>query len=104
MVWACIEKRRRICRQESDGDGGAGEKKERKTKAEVPGLHQERLVGERIGRGGCARPGEMEASHKTHRPHIGLQVGKYEDEEEDSWIKHTIIGTQQIVSASTAVI
>ena len=32
-----IEKRRRIRRQESDGDGGAGEKKERKTKAEVVG-------------------------------------------------------------------
>ena len=28
-----------------------GEKKERKTKAEVVGYHQERLVGERIGRG-----------------------------------------------------
>ena len=27
----CIEKRRRICGQESDGDGGAGEKNERKT-------------------------------------------------------------------------
>ena len=37
VVWACIEKRRRICRQESDGDGGAGEKKERKTEAEVVG-------------------------------------------------------------------
>ena len=41
MVWACIEiffeKIRRIRRQESDGDGGAGEKKERKTKAEVVG-------------------------------------------------------------------
>ena len=34
---ACIEKRRRICGQETDGDGGAGEKKERKTKAEVVG-------------------------------------------------------------------
>ena len=33
MVWACIEKRRRIRREESDGDGGAGEKKVRKTKA-----------------------------------------------------------------------
>ena len=32
-----MEKRRRISRQESDGDGGAGEKKERKTKAEVAG-------------------------------------------------------------------
>ena len=39
MVWARIEKRRRIRRQESDGDGGAGEKKERKTKAEVDGYH-----------------------------------------------------------------
>ena len=37
VVWACIEKRRRIRRQESDGDGGAGEKKERKTKSEVVG-------------------------------------------------------------------
>ena len=36
-VWACIEKRRRIRRQESDGDGVAEEKKERKTKAEVVG-------------------------------------------------------------------
>ena len=36
-VWACIEQRRRICREESDGDGGAGEKKEMKTKAEVVG-------------------------------------------------------------------
>ena len=33
----CIEKRRRIIRQESDGDGGVGEKKESKTKAEVVG-------------------------------------------------------------------
>ena len=57
MVWACIENRIRICRQESDGDGGAGEKKERKTKAEVDGYHRERLVGERIIRGGCTRPG-----------------------------------------------
>ena len=35
MVWACIEKRRQIRREESDGDGGAGEKKERKTKGGV---------------------------------------------------------------------
>ena len=33
MLWASIEKTRRIRRQESGGDGGAGEKKERKTKA-----------------------------------------------------------------------
>ena len=26
MVWACFEKRRRIRREESIGDGGAGEK------------------------------------------------------------------------------
>ena len=37
MVWACIEKRRQIRRQESDGDGGAGEKKERKTEVVVVG-------------------------------------------------------------------
>ena len=37
MVWACIEKRRRVCGQESDGDGGDGEKKERKTETEVDG-------------------------------------------------------------------
>ena len=37
MVWARIEKRRRICGQESDGDEGAGKKKERKTEAEVVG-------------------------------------------------------------------
>ena len=28
MVWAYSEKRRRICGQESNGDGGAGVKKE----------------------------------------------------------------------------
>ena len=37
VVWACIEKRRRIRRQESDGDEGAGKKKDKKTKAEVVG-------------------------------------------------------------------
>ena len=56
MVWARIEKRRRTRRQESDGNGGAGEKKERKTKAEVNGYHPERLVGERIIKGGPVRP------------------------------------------------
>ena len=35
MVWACIEKRRRIRRQESDG--GGWEEKGRKTEAEVVG-------------------------------------------------------------------
>ena len=33
----CIQERRRICGQESDGAGGAREKKARKTKAEVVG-------------------------------------------------------------------
>ena len=37
-----------VCGEESDGDGGVGEKKEEKTKAEVVGQHQERLVVERI--------------------------------------------------------
>ena len=36
-VWACIEKRRRICGQESDGDGGAGEKNKTKIEADVVG-------------------------------------------------------------------
>ena len=39
MIWACIEKRRRIRRQKSDDDGGVIEKKERKTEAEVVGKH-----------------------------------------------------------------
>ena len=56
MVWARIEQRRRLRRQESNGDGGAGEKKERKTKAEVDGYHRERLVAERIIKGGHAIP------------------------------------------------
>ena len=46
MVMACIEERRRIRRQESDGDGRDGEKKEKKTEVEVVGYDQERLVGE----------------------------------------------------------
>ena len=37
MEWACIEMRRRICGQESDGDGGDGEENERKTDADVFG-------------------------------------------------------------------
>ncbi len=67
-------------RQENDGDGGAGKKKERKTKMGVVGQHQERLVGERIVKEGHARPAQMEASHKTHRPHI--KVGKDAEEED----------------------
>ena len=46
MVCAMIEKRRIICGQESDGDEGIREKKERKTEPEVL------LVGERVVRGG----------------------------------------------------
>ena len=42
-------------------------------------------LSERIVRGGRARPGEMEASRKTHRPHI--KVGKDEDEEESPFKK-----------------
>ena len=41
MIWACTEMRKRTCGQESDGDGGTGEKKERKTAAEGVGKHQE---------------------------------------------------------------
>ena len=35
----------------------------------------------RIIRGGSTSPGKMEASHKTHRPHIKL--GKDAEEEEE---------------------
>ena len=59
MVWACIEKRSIIYGQTSDGDGGAGEQKERKTKAKVVGYHQERVVGKRTIRGGSEIPGYM---------------------------------------------
>ena len=60
-----------------DGYGGAGEKEEGKTKVDVVGQHQKRLVGEGIVKGGRARPGEIEPSHKTHRPH--MKVGKDEE-------------------------
>ena len=53
---------------------------ERRSKAEVVGKHQERLIGERIDSEGRARPGEMDASHKTNIPHI--RVRKYAEEEE----------------------
>ena len=48
-----------VCGEESDGDRGVGEKKEEETKAEVVVQHQERLVGERIGRGGIASWGRL---------------------------------------------
>ena len=66
-------------RQESDGDGGAGEKKERKTKTGGGWIASGRLVGERISRGGRTRPGEMEASHKTQRPHIKVRQNAEEE-------------------------
>ena len=39
MVWTCNEKRRGICGSKSDGDGCAGEVRERKTEAEVNCQH-----------------------------------------------------------------
>ena len=51
-------------------DRCVGEKKERKTKSEMVGQQQERLVGEIIVNGGRSRPSSMEVSHKKHRPHI----------------------------------
>ena len=47
MVWACIGKRRILCEQESDVDGSVGEKKERKTEAEVVAKYLERVFDER---------------------------------------------------------
>ena len=35
MVWSCIEKRRRIRREESDGDGGAGKRRRGRPKRGV---------------------------------------------------------------------
>ena len=49
-----------MCGQENYGDGGTEEKNERKTEAGVDGYHQQQLVGERIVRGGSARPEEEE--------------------------------------------
>ena len=37
MIWVGIEKRRRMCGQEGDGDGGVVEEKERKAEAQVVG-------------------------------------------------------------------
>ena len=37
MIWASIEKRRNTRGQDSDGDGGAGERKESNTDAEFVG-------------------------------------------------------------------
>ena len=37
VVWACIDKNTGVRRQESNGDGGAGEKNERNTNVEVVG-------------------------------------------------------------------
>ena len=55
------------------------ENKEGKTETDVVVCIKNDLSGERIVRGGSAGPTSMEASHKTHRPHI--QVGKGADEE-----------------------
>ena len=66
VVWACTEKTRRIYWQESDGG-------------------RERLVAERIVRGGNSRTNRMEACHKNHRPHI--KVGK-DAEEVRAEVKH----------------
>ena len=57
MSMYCEEKKKYLLKGKrySDGDGGAREKKERKTKAGVVGQHQERLVGERIVRGGSTK-------------------------------------------------
>ena len=55
------------------------ENKEGKTETDVVVCIKNDLSGERIVRGESAGPSSMEASHKTHRPHI--QVGKGAEEE-----------------------
>ena len=73
MVWACIEKRRRICRQESDGDGGAvGEGEEDRSRdgwMESGTTCQRELSGEEV---------QCRVKWK-HRPQI--KVGKDADED-----------------------
>ena len=98
-MWARIEKRIMICGQESDGDGGAGEKKERKTETEVVSQHRERLVGERIVRVGSTRVNSMEASHKKHRPHI--KVGHDAEEEEEVLSSSPSLGSRMSRSAAS---
>ena len=74
---ACTEKRRRICRQESDGDGGAGEKKEEGQSGGgwiAPGTtcQRENCQG---------RTRKTGLNPKTHRPHI--KVGKDEEKKKE---------------------
>ena len=78
MVWACIEKRRRIRRQESDGDGGAGERRRGRPKRMWLDNIKNDLSERELSRVGSARPSSMEVSHKKHRPHI--KVGKDAEE------------------------
>ena len=63
-------------------------RRQEEAKAEVVGQHQERLVGERIVRGGRARLSSMEVSHKKHRHHI--KVEKDAEEEEVFFLSHTV--------------
>ena len=71
VVRACNEKRRRIRRQESDCDGGAGEKKERKRRS----LN---TSGSTRRRENCQER-KRKTGLKRDRPHI--QVGKDAAEE-----------------------
>ena len=57
MVWACIEKRRRIGRQESVGVEVPGKRSRGRPKRRWLDNIKDDLVGERIVRVGRARPG-----------------------------------------------
>ena len=75
MVWACIEKRRRIRRQEGDGDGGAGERRRGRPKRRwVDSIRNDLSERELSGEDAQDRVAYMEASNKKHRPCI--KVGK----------------------------
>ena len=85
MIWACIETRIIICRQESFV--GVGKKKAMKAKEEVVGLHQERLVKRHDCRGGNAWLVSIGVSQKKHRSHIKVRMDAEKEEEEYFWLR-----------------
>ena len=76
-----IEKRRRICRQESDGDGGAGEKKRRWLDNIKNDLSERELSGEE-----CTTVLHGGVCHRTSTQHKSRNT----DEEEKECIKKVI--------------
>ena len=78
VVWACIEKRRRIRRQESDGDGGAGKRRRGRPKWRWLDSIRNDLSGRELS--GEEAQYRVQWWRLKHRPHI--KVGKDAEEEE----------------------